>query len=51
MAAMVPFGAPLAFGAAALILVAQGSVAAAVAVAILGTDRALRGRPFRPPGR
>ena len=36
VAAMVPFGAPIAFGAAALFLLAQGAVAAAVAVFALG---------------
>lgn len=36
VAAMVPFGAPLVFGAAALILLAQGSVAAAVALVAFG---------------
>ena len=36
IAAMVPFGAPLAFGAAALILLVQGSVVGAVVIAVLG---------------
>jgi predicted PurR-regulated permease PerM len=36
VAAMVPFGAPVVFGAAALVLAAQGSVAAAVTVLVFG---------------
>jgi predicted PurR-regulated permease PerM len=36
IAAMVPFGAPLVFGVAALILLTQGSMAAAVSIAALG---------------
>jgi predicted PurR-regulated permease PerM len=36
IAAMVPFGAPLVFGAAALILVTQGSVVAAICIGVLG---------------
>lgn len=36
VAAMVPFGAALAFGVAALILVTQGSVVAAIIIAVLG---------------
>jgi predicted PurR-regulated permease PerM len=36
VAAMVPFGAPVAFGIAALLLVTQGAVAAAVIVAVSG---------------
>jgi len=36
VAAMMPFGAPLVFGIAALILLSQGAVVAAVAVAALG---------------
>ena len=36
VAAMVPFGAPVAFGAAAAVLLAQGSMIAAVIIAVLG---------------
>jgi predicted PurR-regulated permease PerM len=36
IAAMVPFGAPLVFGLAALVLLTQGSVAAAIIIAVLG---------------
>jgi predicted PurR-regulated permease PerM len=36
IAAMVPFGAPLVFGVAALVLLTQGSVVAAVAIGALG---------------
>jgi predicted PurR-regulated permease PerM len=36
IAAMVPFGAPLVFGIAALILLVQGSMVAAIVVAVLG---------------
>jgi predicted PurR-regulated permease PerM len=36
IAAMVPFGAPLVFGVAALILLTQGSVVAAVIIGVLG---------------
>ena len=36
IAAMVPFGAPLVFGIAALVLLVQGSVASAIVIGILG---------------
>ncbi|MEI9927956.1 MAG: AI-2E family transporter [Sphingomonas sp.] len=36
VAAMIPFGAPLLFGIAALLLVAQGSVGGAIAVVAIG---------------
>jgi predicted PurR-regulated permease PerM len=36
VAAMVPFGAPVAFGIAALILLTQGSVISAVVIVVLG---------------
>jgi predicted PurR-regulated permease PerM len=36
IAAMVPFGAPLVFGIAALILLTQGSVVSAIVIAVLG---------------
>jgi predicted PurR-regulated permease PerM len=37
VAAMIPFGAPLVFGVAALLLVMQGSMAAAITVVAIGT--------------
>ena len=37
VAAMIPFGAPLIFGVAALLLLTQGSVAGAIAVVVIGT--------------
>jgi predicted PurR-regulated permease PerM len=37
VAAMIPFGAPLVFGVAALLLVTQGAMAAAIAVVVFGT--------------
>jgi predicted PurR-regulated permease PerM len=37
VAAMIPFGAPLIFGIAALLLVAQGAVTSAVVIVVLGT--------------
>ena len=49
IAAMVPFGAPLAFGAAALILIVQGSVAAGVIIAILGSIIAFAADHFIRP--
>jgi predicted PurR-regulated permease PerM len=36
IASMVPFGAPLVFGIAALVLLVQGSVASAIVIAVLG---------------
>jgi predicted PurR-regulated permease PerM len=36
VAAMIPFGAPLLFGVAALLLLAQGSMLAAIAVFVFG---------------
>jgi predicted PurR-regulated permease PerM len=49
IAAMVPFGAPLAFGSAALILIVQGSVAAAVVIALLGSAIAFLADHFIRP--
>jgi predicted PurR-regulated permease PerM len=49
IAAMVPFGAPLAFGSAALVLMMQGSVVAAVVIALLGTAMAFLADHFIRP--
>src|SRR5919199_4697799 len=49
IAAMIPFGAPLVFGIAALLLLAQGSVAAAIAVLAFGmTVLAIADHVVRP---
>ena len=49
LAAMIPFGPVVAFALAALLLLAQGSVGGAIAVAVIGFARRVRRRPFRPP--
>ena len=47
--AMVPFGAAVAFGAAALALLATGSTVAAIVIVVLGGRGDVRRGSFRPP--